>query len=160
MAWSPIQLALGFSLGSSVVVVAVPAFLRDFHASRLAEPLEGLAEISGRASALGAGLPVERAFPPSAPLTPLRVPGATPQLDPPGTWDHPTWRLLDFRKERAHFFSFQFDSQCSPERATFVASAFGDQDADGLYSEFSVTGEMVGSGLPVVYPIEIYREVE
>lgn len=160
MAWSPIQLALAFSLGSSAVVVAVPAFLRDFHASRLAEPLEGLGDIAARASALGAGLPVSRAFPASVPLTPTRVPGATSLLDPPGTWDHASWRLLDFRFDEAHLFSFQFDSQNGPERATFVASAYGDQDADGTLSEFSVTGELKKGGAPLVYPIAIHREVE
>lgn len=160
MAWSPIQLALAFSLGSSAVVVAVPAFLRDFHASRLAEPLDGLAEIASRASAIGAGLPVERAFPSSAPLTPTRVPGAAPMVDPPGTWDHASWRLLDFRVEEAHWFSFQFDSQNGPERATFVASAYGDQDADGSLAEFSVSAEMKRGGAPLVYPVEIHREVE
>jgi hypothetical protein len=160
VAWSPIQFALAFSLGSSAVVVAVPAFLRDFHASRLAEPLEGLGAIAARASAIGAGLPVGRAFPAGAPLTPARVPGATPLLDPPGTWDHASWRLLDFRIDEAHLFSFQFDSQNGPERATFVASAYGDQDADGTLAEFSVTGEMRQGGDPLIYPVEIYREVE
>jgi hypothetical protein len=160
VAFSLLELSSGLSLLGSVVVVTVPVFVRDFRSSRLAEPLDGLGEIATRATALAAGEPPESAYPSSAPLTPGRVAGAHPEVDPPGTWDHPTWRLLDFRKEGAHSYAFQFDSTLSPEGSTFLASAFGDVDSDGTLAEFVICGEARKDQAPRVYPVQIYREVE
>jgi hypothetical protein len=160
VAFSILQLSLGTSLLGSVVVVTLPVLVKDFRSSRLAEPLDGLRDIAMRATALAALAPPERAYPASAPLTPSRVPGARPLVDPPGTWDHPSWRLLDFRKEGAHSYAFQFDSTLSPQGSTFLASAFGDIDADGTLSEFAICGEARPSGEPLIYPVQIYREVE
>jgi len=160
VAFSVLQLSLGTSLLGSVVVVTVPAFVSDFRASRLAEPLDGLRDIATRATALAALAPPERAYPAPAPLTPSRIAGASPVADPAGTWDHPTWRLLDFKKAGAHSYAFQFDSELSPEGATFLASAFGDLDADGMLSEFAVCGEVRKGQEPVIFPVQIYREVE
>jgi hypothetical protein len=160
VAFSILELAAVASLVGSVVVVTVPVFVRDFRASRLAEPLDGLGEIAIRATAIAAGSPPEAAYPDSAPLTPIRVPGAHPTVDPPGTWDHSTWRLLDFRKDGAHSYAFQFDSVLDASGSTFLASAFGDIDSDGTLSEFAICGESRPGEEPRIYPIQIHREVE
>jgi hypothetical protein len=105
-------------------------------------------------------LPTELAYPKSTGRTPSRVPAGEPVVDPPGTWDHPSWRLLGFKKEREHAYTFEFDSRGDAQGASFVARAQGDLDGDGELSEFSIRGEVQGQKEPVVYPLELRREVE
>jgi hypothetical protein len=157
---TPVQLALAFALGGSVVAVAVPAFLENIRASRMAEPLDGLRRIATAANALAAGSPPELAYPDSVPLTPERVPQGGRVLDPPGTWSHSTWRRLGFSWDVEHSYSFEFESHNSPKGAVFVARAFGDLDGDGVRSTFSVSGEVQDGKEPVVFPMSIQREVE
>lgn len=158
--FSPVQLATAISLVASVAAAFVPTFFQNLRASRLAEPLDGLNQIAGRATALAAGLPLTLAYPEPAPRTPARVPSGVRALDPEGTWDHPTWRQLDFRQEREHSFSFEFDSRADAQGATFVARALGDLDGDGDLSEFTISGEVRGTNEPVIYPLRLRREVE
>jgi hypothetical protein len=158
--FTPLQAAIAFSVGGSVLAVAIPTFLENSHASRLAEPLEGLQRIAERANALAAGSPAELGYPESAPLTPARVPQGERVVDPPGTWEHPTWRRLGFSWDVAHAYSFEFESRKEEGRATFVARAFGDLDGDGVQSRFEISGEIRDDGEPIVYPIRMYRETE
>ena len=158
--FSPVQLATAVALAASVAAAFIPAFFKNLRASRLAEPLDGLSQIAGRATALAAGLPLSLAYPSPAPRTPARVPSGVRVLDPEGTWDHPTWRLLDFRQEREHSFSFEFESRSDANGAVFVARAVGDLDGDGDLSEFTISGEVQGENDPVVYPLRLRREVE
>ncbi len=157
---TPLQLALGVAFGGSVLAVFIPTFVKHLHASRLAEPLDGLDNIASVASLLAAGAPPEIAYPDSAPRTPSEVPAGRRVVDPPGTWDHPTWRLLGFRQEGEHSFSFSFESETDEEGAYFVARSFGDLDGDGELSRFSIYGEVRGTDAPRVFPIRIEREVE
>jgi type IV pilus assembly protein PilA len=138
-----LELAVAFSLVASVLAVAVPTFVREVHASRFVEPVDGLQRIGAAAVLYGIGRPVGQAFPPSAPATPTTPPRGHCEPDPPGTWDHPTWRTFDFRPvppETPHCFSFSFDSNLSPSLSTFRAQAHGDLDGDGIPSTFEVTG--------------------
>jgi hypothetical protein len=155
-----VQVALGVSLSASLLCVFVPEFLRNLHASKLVEALDGLSAISASASMLGASAPPQVAFPESAPRTPRDVPAGRRVVDPAGTWHHPTWRTLGFRIEGPHCFSFSFDSGMVGENAHFLASAFGDLDGDGELSRLSVFGEVKGTSAPVVYPVRMEREVE
>ncbi len=157
---SPLQVAAGAALGGSLLAVFIPTFARNVHASRLAEPLDGLHELASVASLIAAGVPTELAYPASAPRTPADVPAGEQVLDPPGTWDHPTWLLLGFRKEERHSFSFSFESETNEEGAFFIARSFGDLDGDGQLSRFSVYGEVRGDEAPRVFPVRIEREVE
>jgi hypothetical protein len=157
---SPLQLALGVALGGSLLAVFVPTFARNLRASRLAEPLDGLQQIAAAASLLAAGVPTELAYPESAPRTPADVPAGKTAVDPPGTWNHPTWRRLGFRKTERHSFSFSFESESRPEGAFFIARSFGDLDGDGELSHFSIYGEIRGQAPPALYPVRIEREVE
>lgn len=126
----------------------------------MTEPMERLKFMAERATALAAGRPLESAYPASAPLTPSLVPRGELATDPPGTWDHPTWRLLGFRFEEPHAYSYAFDSDNGPERSTFRATARGDLDGDGNLSTFLVTGECARGGAPRVGTIAMHREVE
>jgi len=155
-----VQVALGVSLLASVLCIFVPEFLRNLRASKLAEALDGLSSISGSAAMLGASLPPEVAFPESAPRTPRDVPAGKRVTDPPGTWQHPTWRTLGYRIEGPHCFSFAFESGASDGRAYFLASAYGDLDGDGELSHLSVFGDVEGTQAPEVYPVLMDREVE
>jgi hypothetical protein len=144
----------------AVVLSVLPAFVRNLRASRFAEPLDGLAFIAARATLLAAGRPVESAYPPAAPLTPAAVPRGVLVVDPTGTWDHPTWRLLDFRADEPHAYAFTFDSRNAPEGSSFEATARGDLDGDGSTSTFVIRGDYAKDGNPTVDQVAMHREVE
>lgn len=148
------------ALAGSVFFAAVPAFVRNLRASRLAEPVDGLQKISARASALAAGRPTQIAYPPSVSLTPSRVPAGVTVTDPEGTWDRPTWRLLGFGFTTPHAFAFSFESHSDQQQSSFVATAHGDLDGDGLLSTFEVTGSVKAGGQPEVGKLDVSREVE
>lgn len=138
----------------------IPTFLRNVHASRLAEPIEGLKRIAARATLRASGLPTENAYPESAPFTPTVTPRAELLLDAPGTWDAPTWRALDFAFDTPHAYSFAFESNNGADRSTFTARARGDLDGDGVTSSFSISGSLERGAEPQLQPLEINREVE
>lgn len=159
-ALAPVEAALLFAIGGSLCAVTIPTFLKNLHASRMSEALEGLEQIAARASILSDSAPLTAAFPSSCPLTPASVPRASLQVDPPHTWDHPTWRLLGFAIETPHAYAFQFDSQNGPELSRFTAEAHGDLDGDGVLSTFR-TGGSIQRGQPLKREIlEVSREVE
>lgn len=159
-ALTPVEAALAFALGGAVLAVFVPAFVKNVHASRMTEPLDGLSRIAGRASELADTAPQARAYPDAVPLTPAQVPRGVLVADPPGTWQHPTWRLLDFGFDAPHAYSFEFVSQNAPDVSTFTASAHGDLDADGVQSTFSLSGSVRPGSAPQTLPLEVVREVE
>lgn len=157
---SPVQIAVLIALTGSVTATFVPAFAKNVRFSHFAEPMDGLKQIATRASALASGLPPAVAYPASVGRTPARIPQGEKVRDPEGTWDHPTWRLLQFKQTEAHRYSFEFESQNGPEHAQFTARAWGDLDGDGELSEFSISGELRGGEPPFIYPLFVRREVE
>lgn len=157
---TPVEAALAFAIGGSLLAVTVPAFLRNLHASRMSEALDGLEKLSARAMILSDTAPLGAAFPASCPLTPAVVPRATLVVDPPHTWDHPTWRLLDFGFETPHAYSFQFESQNGADVSRFVAIAHGDLDGDGVVSTFKISGSIREGQSPQRDVLEVSREVE
>ena len=147
--FAPLEVAIAFALVGSLVAIAVPTFVREVHASRLVEPVEGLERLGASAiayaqeNAATVGAP---AFPPSTPLTPASPPRGHCEVDPPNAWDSPTWMALGFRPVPAgtpHCFAFAFDSVLSPAKSTFRAHAHGDLDGDGVSSTFEVTGRSI-----------------
>jgi hypothetical protein len=157
---TPVEAAVAFAIVGSLLAVAVPAFVRNVHASRFAEPLDGVARLAARASVLADTSPQQSAYPDSAPLTPAVIPRASLVTDPPGTWDQPTWRLLDFSLQVPHAYAFEFQSKNTPEVSTFSAIAHGDLDGDGVQSTFTVSGEVKPGQAARVFPLEVVREVE
>jgi hypothetical protein len=160
--WSALELSAAFAIGGSVLAVAVPAFFRNLSASKLSEPIEGLDRLVTSAVTYAEGRPQEISFPPSAPLTPAQVPRGVRALDPPESWEHLTWRSLDFRFEEPHAFAFQFDSELDGSKTMhFVATAHGDLDGDGALSTFEVRAERVpGEPARVLPGMFVDREVE
>jgi hypothetical protein len=157
---APVEAALVFAIGGSILAVTVPVFLRNLNASRMTEALDGLERISARANALADSAPQERAYPASCPLTPASVPRATLATDPPNTWNQPTWRLLGFSIDTPHAYSFQFDSTNAPTRSSFTVEAHGDLDGDGVVSTFRTGGSVQPGQEPKRAPLEVIREVE
>jgi type IV pilus assembly protein PilA len=157
---TPLEVASGVAIVGSILAVSVPAFVRNLHASRLIEPIDGLERIAVRATALAAGRPAEFAYPPSAEQAPEQVPRGKPVTDPAQTWDRPTWRSLDFSFTLPHSYSFAFESHNTPGHATFYAVSHGDLDGDGLESTFEISGESKDGQEPTIFPMESHREVE
>jgi hypothetical protein len=157
---SLLEAAAAVSVAGSLLAVGVPAFLRNLHASRLVEPMEGLGRIARAAAAQVAAQPDPPQYPASAAMTPSVVPAGISTRDPVGTWEHPTWVSLDFGFATPHRYSFEFESERRPHRARYRAVARGDLDGDGQLSEFSVQGEASEGRAPVSYPLEMHREVE
>lgn len=157
---TPVQVAALIAVAGSALAAGVPTFVNNLHASRLAEPMDGLGKIAARASALAVSGPVENAYPGSVPLTPGSVAQGQAAEDPPGTWDHPTWRLLDFGFKVPHRFSFEFTSANGAERSEFRAVAHGDLDGDGVLSTFSLGGQVERGSVPTVGYLELDREIE
>jgi type II secretory pathway pseudopilin PulG len=146
-----VEAALGFAIVGSVLAVAVPTFLRELHASRFSEATEGLSAIGEGAMLYATTSPsVDKAFPASAPWTPLRPPRGVRAADPPGLWQSPTWLALHFPPPHGsgrafaegdpHSFSFGFDSTLSPSRSSFLAHAHGDLNGNDTTSTFEVRG--------------------
>ena len=159
-ALAPVEAALLFAITGSLVAVTLPAFLKNLHASRMTEAIDGLERLELRAMILSDSAPMSAAFPATCPLTPEQVPRASLILDPPHTWDHPTWRLLAFSFETPHAYAFQFSSQNAPEGSRFEAEAHGDLDGDGVLSTFRTSGSLrPGQGLQRGV-LEVSREVE
>jgi hypothetical protein len=146
---APLEVAIAFALVGSLLAIAVPTFVREIHASRLVEPVDGLHRLAASAVEYGmshgpaAGRAPGQVFPASAPMTPAVPPRGRCQADPPGAWDHPTWTALEFRpvpEGTPHCFAFAFDSGGAAGQATFRAHAHADLDGDGVESTFEVTG--------------------
>lgn len=153
--FTPIELAIGASLLGCVAAVAVPAFARELHASRFVEPTEGLARLGAAALAFAEA---NGRYPDSAPLTPSAPPRGTKEPAPPGTWDTPAWRTLDFQpvtEGAPHAYAFSFES----DGASFVAQARGDLDGDGVFSLFEIRGGFGPDGKPALVP-GMYVEAE
>jgi hypothetical protein len=145
---SAMEIAIGVAIFGSLMAVAVPAFVKELHASRFAEPMDGLAAIARGASERAVGRTTADAFPESAPLTPSTVPHGKREIDPPGAWDTPAWKALGFRPVSegvAHSFAFSFENQPGPEESRFVAQAHADFDGDNVLSTFEMRGKTAGA---------------
>lgn len=161
--WSAPEVALAIAVGGSLLLVAVPAFVRNLSFSKLSEPVEGLDRLVTAAIAYSDGRPANLSFPPSAPLTPEKVARGVEQRDPDDAWEHLTWRALDFGFDAPHSFAFQFDSAYDAPSGTsrFVATAHGDLDGDDVLSTFEVRGERGANERARVVPgMFVDREVE
>lgn len=150
--FTAIEAAALVAVLGSLAAVAVPACARELHASKLTEATAGLGRIESRAAAMSA-------LPESAPLTPGAPPRGKPAVDPPGAWDHPTWRALDFRASPEgvpHLFSFEVDSRTDE----LFARAHGDLDGDGAASTFEIRCVKDERGVRAVPGMYVESEVE
>lgn len=156
-----VEAAVGIAIFGSLLAVAVPAFVRELHASRFVEPVQGLERIGAAALEYANGKPSQEAFPPTVALTPSVVPRGKLEVDPPGTWDRPTWQALHFLPVTAgapHAFAFAFENAPSAAMSRFIARAHGDLDGDGNTSTFELRGHTDGAS-PAIDP-GMYVEAE
>lgn len=130
------QGAIAWAVLGSLLATCVPPFVRELHASPLHEVEEALPRLGELVLAYYARTGT---LPASVALTPLTPTRGVPRIDPPGTWDHPTWAALGFKPaadNTPHLYSFSFDNQGQ----SFVIEARGDLDGDGATSRFAVRG--------------------
>ena len=147
-----VEVAIGIAILGTLTAIAVPSCVREMHASKFAEPVQGLARIGKAAVA-------SDTFPQSAPLTPVKVPRGKMDVDAAGTWDHPTWKALDFRPTPdgvPHAFAFQVDTK----DGELTAQAHGDLDGDGLTSTFEIRCVRDQNGARVLPGMYVEAEVE
>lgn len=162
--FSTVEIAAGVAVLGSLLAVAVPAFVRNLHASHLVEATSGLARIQ-QSSVAFALADEARALPPAAPLTPPSVPRGERLDDPPGAWDHPSWKAIAFRpvpEGMTHRFAFAIDERAQHPGADLVAHAHGDLDGDGILSRFEVRVEqpLVGGEVRAVPGMIVEDELE
>jgi hypothetical protein len=143
-----------------LLAVVVPSFVRNVHASYVSEATNGVGDLAARTLARLEAAGTIDALPESAPLTPSGVPRGIRVKDPPGTWDHPTWRALGFGFELAHAYSFQFDAERAPDVARFHALAHGDLDGDGQFSTIELGGSFKPGAAPVLSALDVAHETE
>lgn len=155
---SLVESAIAASLLGSLLAIAIPTFAREVESSRMVEAVDGLERMSASALAYAEGH--GGALPESAPLTPATPPRGTREVDPEGTWEHPTWRALAFRaaaEGKPHAFSFAFERT----ESGFTGQARGDLDGDGIQSLFEVRGvKPAGGPLARVPGMYVERELE
>ena len=157
---SAVETVTVIAVAGSVLAATIPAFVTNLHASRLAEPVEALNQIAQRATMHAVGRPAAMAYPGTVALTPSRVPAGQRVVDPSGTWDHPTWRRLDFHLPGPHYFAYEFETRVVPGGSAFSVRAHGDLDGDGVYSTFEISGESRAGDEPKIGELRVYREVE
>jgi hypothetical protein len=159
-ALSPVEAASLVSIAGCVLAVVIPTFSRNVHASYVGEATRGVAELAARAVERIERAQSADALPESAPLTPASVPRGVRVQDPPGTWAHPTWQALGFGFDRAHAYSFAFDSMKAENGARFVARAHGDLDGDSVQSTVSIEGSFEPPARVLLTPLDIQNEIE
>lgn len=144
-----VELMVVVAILGVLAAVAIPAFVRYLRRARTTEAVDKLAylfrqsmtywttERFGRGTG---GAVVAHQFPATQAPTPATVPPGVRTVDPPGTWDTPTWHALSFAVTDPHYYSYAYDSSGTNAGAGFTARALGDLDGDGVLSTFERAG--------------------
>lgn len=157
---NPLEAAAAIAVGGSVLAVAIPSFVRNVHASYVSEATRGTTDLAARVAARLEAEQSTSALPDSAPLTPSSVPRGARVTDPPGTWEHPTWRALSFRFDTPHAYSFAFDAERTPEQAKFKVRAHGDLDGDAVLSTIQIDGAFKPGAATELSAMDVQHEIE
>lgn len=161
---SAVEIALGVAIVGSLLAVAVPAFVRNFHASHLVEATSGVTAIAESATAYASTRTVDQAYPASVARTPEEVPAGESIVDADAIWDAPTWKALDFRPVAPglrHRYAFSFSSTLGKKESRFTAKAEGDLDGDGRLGTFIARGSKIAGSPPRIEPgVEVDDELE
>jgi hypothetical protein len=153
-----IEAAIGIAILGSILAIAIPACVREMHASKFVEPTSGLERIGKSAVARAEANPGEPFL--VAPLTPANVPRGKMEVDPAGTWDHPAWRALEFRASADGIpHAFSFETTVTPKN-DFFARAHGDLDGDGQTSTFEIHAIAEGTTVKLTPGMYVESEVE
>jgi hypothetical protein len=159
-ALTPAEAAALVAVGGSVLAVVVPAFVRNVHASYVSEATSGVSELAQRTAARLEADATPSALPAPAPLTPSAVPRGLRVKDPPGTWEHPTWRALAFAFDTPHAYSFEYQSEATGDALNFRAIAHGDLDGDTILSTVEMGGRCQPGRAPVLSALDVAHEIE
>ena len=125
-----VEAAAAFAVLGVALAAIAPACVRSIRLARTAEAIDSLKQLSdATVASLSEGTKLA-----SAPLTPALVPRGEQQLDPSGTWNHPTWRALHFGFEEPHWYAYRVDVDATTGAVRLVA--LGDLDGDGVTSTF------------------------
>jgi hypothetical protein len=133
--FTSLEAAATASVVACALAAIVPSCIRSIRMSRTAEATENLDRIArawvAHAGDPGVSLPT--------PLTPPLVPRGAAASDPPGTWDHPTWRALGFSipESEPHWYAYRVEAR--DEGREVVVVAHGDLDGDGVTSTYTRT---------------------
>jgi hypothetical protein len=158
-----VETAIGISIVGSLLAIAIPSFVKSFRTTYKAEAIAGLTRLSGNAVSRAQNRPTPDAFPRSAPITPPAPPRGHKEIDPPGTWAHPTWVALDFQATTdgsPHAFAYGFDSTLGQDESSFVAHAHADLDGDGETSSLEVRGRASGGTAVMAPGLTVFKELE
>jgi hypothetical protein len=133
--FTSVEAAVTVSVVACALAAVVPACVRAIRMSRTAEATENL-ELIARAWVAHGGDPGV-VLP--TPLTPPLVPRGSAVADPPGTWEHPTWRALGFSipESEPHWYAYRLDARDNGREVLVVAH--GDLDGDGVTSTYTRT---------------------
>ena len=148
-----------------LAAVAIPAFVKYIRKSKTVEATESLDKIKMGAKQYYVmdhydrnGILMKKAFPPSAPLTPAKVPCKKKVTTPVAAWK--AWEPMHFALTEPHYYAYSFTSAGTGTAATFTAKAHGDLDCDGVLSTYEIRGSVNQQGdVQVVGPI-ITNEIE
>jgi len=151
--------------------VGVPAFLRYMKRSRATEALAELRvlalsarlyyERSGKVSRTGQvtvkSFPLgDTGWTPSSPCCKNPKKTCAPQ---PSAFTSPLWKALRFAPPNRFRYQYRFVGCGTGDKATFTARARGDLDCDGVYSLYSVEGQ-IQDGKPVIGPVSADKPYE
>ena len=95
-------------------------------------------------------------FPPSAPLTPAKVPSGTRFNPEDSTWSHPTWKALHFAIDMPVYYSYEIVT--SKDGHAVTVRAHGDLDGDGKLSTIERTLTLSKDGTVVMDPKLVLQE--
>src|SRR4051812_27942436 len=104
--FTAIELSVAFAVVGTAIAATVPACVRAVRVARTAEATENVETIFTAATR---GLADPSVKLTSTPLTPASVPRGALAVDPPGTWDHPTWKALGISYDEPHWYSYRVD---------------------------------------------------
>lgn len=141
--FTSIELAVAFAVIGTALAATVPACIRAVRVARTAEATQNVESIFGAAVVVDAD---PNAHLVSTPLTPTAVPRGAITVDPPGTWDHPTWKALGISYDDPHWYSYRLDIDPDPGTALRVV-AYGDLDGDGVLSSFERSAAREGNAV-------------
>ena len=154
---TPLELAIAVSVLGCAIAAMVPACVRAIHTARTAEAVDELDRILVAAIRVRNEAPLRPLA--STPTTPALVPRGTTSSDPPGTWDHPTWKAIEFSLEDPHWYSYRLE--IDPDPATPLrAVANGDLDGDGVLSTFERSAVRDGTGVVARPGLVVTDELE
>ncbi len=141
-----VDAAVVVAVMAAMLAATVPSCLRAIRLTRTAEASQNLDRLIQAGALHGSQAGVSGTPLSSTPLTPAIVPRGAPVDDPAGSWDHPTFRALDFSIDEPHWYAYRVD--VDPDRGIPLRIvAQGDLDGDGVVSTFERTARREGAAL-------------